>query len=248
MDEVRLVMDSLPPLSSPQPFEGPFFVRYLRLYVLHQVEQHTALTNLGILRTRIATVRYVFADLPQYIDHLWRADSMRGVSSAQETLIPRFENLLTDDGAWAKLGLTGEDYPIWQPYLSLRQSAPGKLLDAIPNTRALVPTPPRLPGKFARPAARFMVNVERAQRLLEITQTALQVADTALHVWNSWKLGQAERRLIDTRRLLLQDSIHATLASQQSALNQSLDPGFVAGYLAAHGNDDAYDVLFGEIS
>lgn len=236
-------MNSLPP-----PSEGQFFVRYLRLYVLHQVEQYTLTNNLSLLRTRIATVRYVFTDLPQHIDQQWQADSISGVSLAQEMLIPRFENLLADDQAWNKLGLMGGDNPVWQPYLSLRQTAPGRLIEAIPTSRSLVPSPPPLPAKLARPAARLMLNVERAQRLLEVTQTALQVADTALRVWNNWKLGQAERKLLDMRRLLLQDSIHATLAGQQTALNQSLEPGFVAGYLAAHGDDDAYDVLFGEVS
>ncbi|MCQ3931674.1 MAG: hypothetical protein DPW16_14550 [Chloroflexi bacterium] len=236
-------MDSLPP-----PSEGQFFVRYLRLYVLHQVEQYTLTSNLSILRTRIATVRYVFTDLPNQIDQQWQADSISGVSLTQEMLIPRFENLLADDQAWSKLGLMGGDNPVWQPYLSLRQTAPGRLIEAIPTSRSLVPNPPPLPAKLARPAARLMVNVERAQRLLEVTQTALQVADTALRVWNNWKLGQAERKLLDMRRLLLQDSIHAALAGQQTALNQSLEPGFVAGYLAAHGDDDAYDVLFGDVS
>ncbi|MBI5930123.1 MAG: hypothetical protein HY862_12500 [Chloroflexi bacterium] len=239
-------MDLLPPASSP-PSEGSFFVRYLRLYVLHQVE-HTTFTNLSILRTRIATVRYIFNDLPNRLDQQWQADSISGVSLAQETLIPRFENLLADDQAWARLGLTGGDYPAWQPYLSLRQTAPGKFIDALPSPRALVPNPPSLPAPLARPMAHLMVNVERAQRLLEVTQTALQVADTALRVWNNWKLGQAERKLLEARYVLLQDSIHATLSGQQTALNQSLEPGFVTGYLAAHGDDDAYDVLFGDVS
>ena len=241
-------MDFLPPPSLPQPAEGQFFVRYLRLYVLHQVEQYTTNANLSILRTRIATVRYVFTDLPKHIDQQWQADSTSGVSLAQEMLIPRFENLLIDDQAWIKLGLMGGDQPVWQPYLGLRQTAPGRFIDALPTSRSLMPSPPPLPPKLARPAARFMLNVERAQRLLEVTQTALQVADSALRVWNNWKVGQAERKLLETRRLLLQDSIHAALAGQQTALNQSLEPGFVAGYLAAHGDDDAYDVLFGDVS
>jgi hypothetical protein len=240
-------MDLPPTLQPPNPTEGRVFIRYLRLYVLHQVEHHTSVTNLSILRTRIATVRYVFNDLPSQIENQWQADSVSGVSLVQETVIPRFQNLIEDDGAWDILGLAGRDNPVWQPYLNLRQTTPGKFLNAIPSTRSLVPYQTPLPTKLARPTARFMHSLDRAQRLLEVTQTALQVADTALRLWQNWKVGQAEHKLLEIRRLLLQDSIHAALSGQQSALNQSLEPGFVAGYLEAHGDDDAYDVLFGDI-
>jgi hypothetical protein len=82
--------------------------------------------------------------------------------------------------------------------------------------------------------------------MLEVTHMALQVAHTAMKLWQNWKSGQEQYRLLEAKRLLLQDSLRAALSGQQDALARGIEPGFVAGYLQAHGDDDAYQVLFGD--
>jgi hypothetical protein len=243
---VPLLLQPAP--KTTRPPADQVFIRYLRLYVLHQVEQTAIYAHQGVLRTRVATVRYVFTRLPEELDARWQSDARAGAELAREVLVPRLDMLMDEDTAWEKLGLTGKDRQTWRPYLEARRRTPGGLLRALPSVQSLTPWRSTSPVRIEeQTGSRFVQRLDQAQRLLEFTHNALQVADTALKLWQNWKSGQQQRQLLEARRLLLQDSLKATLLGQQSALNNSLEPGFVTRYLAAHGDDSAYDVLFGDV-
>ncbi len=195
--------------------ENQSFVRYLRLYTLHAVEQ-TA-THQRILQARVTTVRYVFQPLSRELNQDWQTDASQSVDKARSIIIPRLHNLLDDDTEWQHL-LHETDR--WQPYLELRRAG-------------AMPSIPQIPA--SKPVSRL----GRAERWLQITKTALEVANTGLVLWQSWRRFQDERRL-------LQDSIRAMLTGGERALDHALEPGFIQGYLAEHGDDPAYDAIFEE--
>ncbi len=60
-----------------------------------------------------------------------------------------------------------------------------------------------------------------------------------------WQIGREQRKLLEAQRLMLHDAIQAQLAGQANALNRAVEPGFVRGYLAEHGDDDAYSAVYG---
>ncbi len=76
-------------------------------------------------------------------------------------------------------------------------------------------------------------------------QTAAETASTLAALWQNWQIGREQRKLLTAQRLMLHDAIQAQLAGQSNALNRAVEPGFVRGYLAEHGGDDAYDAVYG---
>jgi hypothetical protein len=196
----------------------PSFIRYLRLYTLHSVEQSA--THRRILQVRIATLHYTLADIPGEFEMLWRNEPAQGVARARQLILPRLETLLNDETAWGKVMA---EPPRWQPYLDLRRQR------ALPE----LPVLPRLSA--AKNALAY--RLDQAERWLQVTKTALDVANAGLALWQGWQKFRDERRL-------LQDAVRATLLGQNNALDHALERGFVPKYLAARGDDPVYPVLF----
>lgn len=198
------------------------FIRYVRLYSLHSVEQ-TA-THRRILQARVAILQYTLTHLPGELDSVWKSEPAQGVVQAREFILPRLEGLLDDHSALAHSLV---DVPRWQPYLSLRQN---QSLPAIPQFPSLSTSINTLSYRLGQ-----------AERFLQLTKTALEVANAGLVLWQSWQKFRHEGRL-------LQDAIQATLLGHEGALQHALDPGFIPKYLAARGDDPAYSILFDEHS
>lgn len=199
--------------------EAYSFTRYVRLYTLHTLEQTAPHPRL--LQARITTVQYVLQQLPTSLDADWNLDAQQGVALTRALTVERIDELLGNEARWAQLLA---DASRWQPYQTLREQS------AVPTlpTQRFLPTGTRLSRRIAQ-----------AERLLQLTQTAIEVANAGLVLWQSW------RRFRD-ERLLLQDSVSALIERQEQALDHALDPGYVQHYLQECGDDPAYDVVFGD--
>jgi hypothetical protein len=215
--------------------------RYLRLYGLHLVEH--SVSHEMVLRVRVAATQYVTSIMPANLDQLWLKDPRAGVEMAEDLVLPKIEALQRDPDAWEALGLDRPD-PRFEEYQQERGAGnlKSQIAKALPNpAKALVPRPSNL-GTI--PLNR---NFERVNQMLQVAQTAIVVADAARRFWQDWRIGQEKLKVVEARRLLLEDALRATSASQNHALQQALDPSFVENYLGGGGNDPAYDILFGEI-
>lgn len=201
----------------PEPIPASF-IRYLRLYTLHTIEQTS--THQRFLQVRLATYHYIFTHLPSGLDKTWQIEPNQGVHEASQWILPRLETLLNEQSTWEAVLETS---PHWQPYLALRQT---QSFPSVPQFYSL-PSPQ---NKLAH-------RLGQAEQWLRATQTALELVNTGLVLWQNWQKLRNER-------LLLQDAIQANLASQYQALQHSLAPGFVPKYLNAHGDDPVYPFLF----
>jgi hypothetical protein len=222
----------------------PFLGRYLRLYGLHQLEH--SISYEIVLCVRVATTRLVTSGIPATLEELWRRDPERGVHMARdEFILPRLARLQDAEDAWSELALaTFEDR--WQQFQQQRQILrPDTVIDTLPRRGDLIPYQP-LPTALST-GSRLLRSVDNVNRVLNMAQTALTVADAALRLWHEWRSGQERLRIMEARRLLLEDAVQATQMSQDHALSQALNPGFVERYLTAGGDDEAYDILFGDL-
>lgn len=204
-------------------------VPYLRLHGLHLIEQKV--TTEVVLRVRVAATRYVTARLPEDLNTVWLQNPSEAVDAAREFIMPALKQLEDPDEAWQRLRLTGTD-PVW---------------DAFRNQRQLVtPRPPVIsPGRVIRHMP-ITNRFDNLNRLVNFVHGSILVADAALQLWQNWRVGQENFRVVEARRMLLEDAVRATKAGQDYALQQALDPGNVQRYLAAGGDDPAYDILFGD--
>lgn len=213
------------------------FIRYLRLYTLHSIEQSAS--DSVYLQARVMTLRYVLKGLPQTLDTAWQQDTDLGIISAQEIIFPRFERLLQEQDSWHSL-YQDEQTPELKSYWGLRHAGQ----QALPMTKSLVPT--RSISRMIVPHSqnKWMQRVYQAEKWLDIARKTIEVANLGLQLWQNWKIGREQQRLLQAQRLLLNDSVQATLTGQQLALTQATDPNFVQQYLLERGDDDVYDVLF----
>jgi len=213
------------------------FIRYLRLYTLHSVEQSAS--DSVYLQARIITLRYVLKSLPKTLDTDWQQHTDLGITSAQEIIFSRFERLLAEQDSWQSLHLD-EQAPELKSYWGLRQTGQ----QALPITNALIPTPSLTRSIVPHSPNKWMQRIYQAEKWLDITRKTIEVANLGLQFWQNWKIGREQQRLLQTQRLLLNDSVLATLTAQQLALAQAADPNFVQQYLLDRGDDNVYDVLF----
>lgn len=232
-------MSDFYPPSNPLA-NNPYLTRYLQLYTLHQVE-HTA-SSVTILRVRVAAVRYLLRDMPHELNAYWQVDPLSGVAAVRDWMKPRFTELRDEQRAWELLGLDGAD-ATWQPYVALRQNANDALRAVVPvvenaSKRAIIPA--------EKPGERIARRLDQTQRLLEYANMALQLAENARRLWQNWQIGREEQRLLQAKRLYLEDAIRVTNEGQNRALDEALNPSNVSGYLMANNDDDMYDLLFGE--
>lgn len=221
----------------------PYVGRYLRLHGLHLVEQSVSYEI--VLRVRIAATRFVTSTLPEQVEELWRHNAAEGVALAQEHIAPRLELLKQTGDVWNRLGLNSNSDQ-WLAFIEQRQGLAGQVIDALPTTSPII-LPSKPLNSLISTSGRFMRSVDNATRLFQAAQSALFVADAALRLWGDWKETQAKHKILEARQLLLEDAVRATEASQHHALQQALDPTYVERYLAAGGDDPAYDILFGDI-
>ncbi len=213
------------------------FIRYLRLYTLHSVEQTAS--NSVYLQARIATLKYVFQHLPKALDTHWQQNTELGIISAQDVLISRFEQLLEDEDGEQSLILNGEA-EIWHPYWTMRQAR----RFVLPAVKSFTPTLSISSSIIPYQQNRWMKRINQAERWLDLTRKTIEVANLGLQLWQQWKIGREQQRLLQDQRMLLKDSVQATLIGQQAALGQASDPKFVQNYLVDHRDDEVYEFLF----
>lgn len=213
------------------------FIRYLRLYTLHSVEQ-TASDSV-YLQARVATLKYMLKGLPKALDTNWQQNAELGIISAQEVLLPRYEQFLADEDGWQSLDLSGET-EIWNPYWMIRQAG-GFVL---PVVKTFIPTPSISSSIMPYQQNRWMQRISRAERWLDLTRKTIEVANLGLQLWQYWRIGREQQRLLQDQRMLLKDSVQANLVGQQAALGQASDPTFVQNYLMDHRDDEVYEFLF----
>lgn len=221
----------------------PYLGRYLRLYGLHLVEQSVSYEI--VLRIRVATTRFVTSAIPDDIERIWRGDPQRAVEFVREAIEPQFATLHDTEDAWTHLRLPGWESQ-WEQYLAQRNlMQPGELINALPHRDQLARYHPL---KISLSTSnRLLRSIDNVSRILNMAHSALTVADMARRLWQDWQIGQEKLRLMQVRRLLLEDAIQATRASQDHALQQALDPTFVERFLTAGGDDSTYDILFGDL-
>lgn len=213
----------------------PYFGRYLRLHGLHLIEEKV--TSEVVLRVRVATTRYITSVLPFDLEDRWINNPAQGVEEARDLMMPRLDSLRNiGDEAWEALNLIGED-PRWELFRQQRDSG---LLGSLPS--ANLPAVPRFPAPIT-PLTRRLDNLTR---FLQAVHTGIMIADSAVRLWQEWRLGQENVRIAQARRLLLEDALDAAGAGQEYALQQALDPSNVERYLTAGGDDPAYDILFSD--
>lgn len=204
------------------------FGHYVRLYTLHRLERPPEIL---LLRMRIAVLRYSFAPLnvPE-VDEAYASDPRDAARLVRETVLPRLSALLDSHDPFHGLDLIGEQDRAWRQYAALR----GMPADPAPVPAIRPFRPARIPARSA-----ITARLAQAQRALELIQTAAETAAALAALWQNWQIGRERRRLLETQRLVLQDSIQAQLAAQDDALQRGRDRGFVRGYLAAHAGDPA---------
>lgn len=201
------------------------FTRYLRLFTLHTVEHNVG--HQRLLRARLVTVRYSLERMSAQLDIDWQHNPQHSIDQARAEIVPRQQLLVDNDDLWHELLDTA---PRWEPYRELRERHALPSLPAPPN-RTLTPYP-------LSPLSR---RLDQTERLLQLTRTALEVANAGLILWQTW------RRIRD-ERFLLHDALRATIEGQEMALEQATDADFVQHYLHAHGDDPMYPILFSEDS
>ena len=212
----------------------PYFGRYLRLHGLHLIEEKV--TSEVVLRVRIATTRYVTSILPADLEERWRINPVQGVEEARDLIMPRLDMLRNSgDEAWEALSLIGQD-PRWDQFRQQRDMIPGSL--PLSN----IPSVPRFPV----PLTSFSRRLDNVTRFLQAVHTGIMIADSAVKLWQEWRIGQENVRIAQARRLLLEDAVDAAGASQEYVLKQALDPTHVERYLTAGGDDPAYAILFSD--
>lgn len=210
------------------------FSHYVRLYTLHQVERAPQIL---LLRIRIETLRYSFAPLSSMpLDAAYADDPRAGAELVRQAVLPRLSTLLDLSDPFSALSLGAEQDALWPRYAAERRLPPEPVRPPIIHT----PTPPRRLPARSKTAERLA----RAQQALELFQTAVDTAATLAAVWQNWQIGRARRELLETQRVLLQDTIRAQLAGQDQALAYGQDREFVRGYLADHAGDSAYPIVF----
>jgi hypothetical protein len=213
------------------------FIRYLRLYTLHSLEQSAS--NSVYLQTRVATLRYVLSNLPKSLDVEWRQDTNLGINAAQDIITPRFEQLLAEEDIWRVLHSDGQASEL-RSYWGLRQAS----THVLPTIQTLSPRPSVIRSITPTSQNKWMQRIYQAERWLDVAYKTIEVANLGLQFWQNWKIGREQQRLLQDQRWLLKDSVQATVTGQQVALGQASDPSFVQHYLLEHGDDDVYDVLF----
>jgi hypothetical protein len=207
------------------------FDHYIRLYTLHQIEQPPDM----LLTMRIAVLRYSFVLLDRpAVDAAYASDPREGALMVRQSVLPRLLTLLDSHDPFGELEQIGGQDAAWRQYAALR---------GVPAD--LVPVPAIRPMHSARIPARSATaaRLAQAQRALELIQTAAETTATLAALWQNWQIGRERRKLVETQRLLLQDSIQSQLAVQDDALQRGLDRGYVRGYLAAHAGDPAAALL-----
>lgn len=207
------------------------FGTYVRLYTLHQIEQPPDV----LLWMRIAVLRYSLAPLDRpTVDAAYASDPREGALVVRQSVLPRLLTLLDSRDPLDELDRIGGQDAAWRQYAALR---------GVPAEP--VPVPAIRPFRAPRIPARSVVTARlaQAQRALELIQTAAETTAALAALWQNWQIGRERRKLIETQRLLLQDSIQTQLAVQDDALQRGLDRGYVRGYLAAHAGDPAAALL-----
>lgn len=212
---------------------------YLRLYGLNLIEQKVSYEL--VLRVRVAATKFVTSDLPDDLTQTWRTNPDEGVRIAQDAMHPLLDSLRhsNQDNVWQQLGLNMPN-PQFQNYFATRPNlSPNHLsvLNQVSPTRRISPI---------LPPSRLSHGLVTAQRMLDATYTAIMVVDAARQLWQNWQKEKEETRILEARRVLLEDAVRVTEVSQNRALQQALDPSFVENYLLASGDGTTYDVLFGE--
>lgn len=215
--------------------------QYLRLYGVRLIEQKVSYEL--VLRVRVAATQFVTSTLPDDLTQNWLHNPQEGIAVAQDAMQPRLEALRSgqDEDIWQQLGLNVPD-PRFNNYWANRPHLSPSHTPSLNQTIA----PRRLTPLL--PANRLMTSLMTAQRILDATYSAIMVVDAARQLWENWQKGKEETRILEARRVLLEDAIRATEASQNHALQQALDPQFVENYLLESGNHSTYDALFGEIA
>jgi hypothetical protein len=196
------------------------------------------------LQTRVATLRYVLGGLPQFLDADWQQDANLAIIAAQKFIIPRFEQLRTEENIWQMLHSDGQTAEV-HSYWGLRQISN----HVLPAAKTLSPRPSIVRSIMpSNHHNKWMQRIYRAERWLDVAYKTIEVANLGLQFWQNWKIGREQQRLLQDQRLLLKDSVQATLTGQQLALDQAADPSFVQHYLLERGDDDVYGVLFEDAS
>lgn len=215
--------------------------RYVRLYMLHQVEQAATtrdITHVLALRVRVETLRYSVVPLGgQPVDAAYADDPRAGAQLVRETVLPRLHTLLDSRDPWGELHGLPEPDAVWSQYAAARQ------LPADPVRVPTIHAPalrPQLPARST-----WSARMASAQRALELLQTAAETASTLAALWQNWQIGREQRHLLAAQRAMLQDAIQAQIGAQDRALASGADRGFVRGYLAAQDGDPGYDAVFG---
>ncbi|MCB9436977.1 MAG: hypothetical protein H6673_08280 [Anaerolineales bacterium] len=201
------------------------FTRYLRLFTLHAVEQNVG--HQRLLRARLVTVRYSLEQMSAQLNIDWQHNPQNSINQARNEIVPRQQLLVNNDDLWHALW---EEAPRWEPYRELRERHALPSL-AAPPSRALTPYP----------VSTFSRRLDQTERLLQLTRTALEVANAGLILWQTW-------RHVRDERYLLHDALRATIEGQEMALEQASDADFVQHYLQAYGDDPVYPILFSEDS
>ena len=233
-------------MSEPSPLTP--FARFVRLYTLHRVEQLPTVPALpapGVSRlvVRIMTLRYTFtplADAP-LLDAAYADDPRAAAELVQRAVAPRLQTLLDSDDPFRVLSLAAGDDAVqaalWPRYAAARGLAASPVRVPVlrpPDTVAYLPSRSVWGERLAR-----------TERALNMLQTAAETASTLAALWQNWQIGREQRKLLAAQRLMLHDAIQAQLVGQSTALNRAVEPGFVRGYLAEHGGDDAYTAVYG---
>jgi hypothetical protein len=214
------------------------FVRYVRLYTLHQIEG----VSDHLLRIRIETLRYSFAPLlsapGDEADAIYVHDPRAGAERVQQTVLPRLQTLLDLRDPFRELG-EGQG-GLWPRYAAERglPAGPQRVPTIQPPLSSAVP---HLPAR-----SKTSERLATLQHGLETVQMVAETASALMTLWQNWQLGKEQRRLIETQRLLLHNAIQAQLQGQSRAIDQALNPNFVRGYLSEHAGDAAYGALFNE--
>jgi hypothetical protein len=207
------------------------FDHYIRLYTLHQIEQPPDM----LLTMRIAVLRYSFVLLDRpAVDAAYASDPREGALIVRQSVLPRLLTLLDSRDPFRELEQIGGQDAAWRQYAALR----GVPADPVPVPAIRPMQAARIPARSATAA-----RLAQAQRALELIQTAAETTATLAALWQNWQIGRERRKLVETQRLLLQDSIQSQLAVQDDALQRGLDRGYVRGYLAAHAGDPAAALL-----